>query len=246
MAVKKRTYVRFADHAPVASAEATLVAAAATDNTVNHIKFGRTAFEVRNEQANSDIGGARVVDANSTTGWQIPNDNTDNDGIEITQGILNDPSAPHVFTVGTDGAFELRVKLGVPDVSDYDVCHIGFREVGSYVDAINTAAAHEAAYDEKAAIGHEAGTMNTLTSLAGSDTDTTLADTWADDEVKELAVLVSSAGAVTYEIDGSSDANAVAFSFADATVVVPYMIFCKAGTAADTPPILEYYYCGLQ
>lgn len=246
MAVRKRTYVRFADYAPTASAQATLIAAANTDNTVNHIQFGPHTFEVRNEQTNSDIGGARVVDANSTNGWQIPNDNADNDGIEITQGILNDPSAPYVFTVGTDGAFELRVKFGIPDVSDYDVCAVGFREVGAYVDAINTPAAMEAAYDEKACISVESGALHALTSLAGSDTDTTLADTWADDEVKELAILVSAAGAVTYEIDGAADANAVAFSFADATVVVPFMCFTKGGTAADTPPILEYYICGLQ
>jgi hypothetical protein len=194
-----------------------------------------------------------INDGDSTTGAYLPNGNADNAGITWTFGgsLLNSlAQGQNAFTVGTSPAFFMEVKVGIPDISDYDVFHIGFVEpAAAHVANINTDTAFVGAYDEKAMIGvsDTSGTLTTTTSLAGSDTATDLAATaWADDAVKTLKVLVSSAGAVTYTIDGSADASAVAFSFADATVVYPCIIACKAANAADTPPIINYVKYGLQ
>ena len=93
----------------------------------------------------------------------------------------------------------------------------------------------------------EAGDIKSQTSLNTTDVETDLGFTnWADDDVKTVTVKVSAAGAVTYEIDGSTDGSAVAMSFDTGDVVIPCMVFCEGGSAADTPPILETYYCGLQ
>lgn len=246
MATRKRTFIDFTSVLPSGGmAKATGLAAAVTDNTTNVFMAGDTAIEIRNEQQNDDVVPTYVVDANSTTGWQIPNDNADNDGIEMSLGIENSPNAKHAFTVGTDGPFELRVKLGIPDVSDYDVCFVGFRIHGAYVDAINTPAAMEAAYTDKAGFSVEAGDMHILTSNDNTDVDTDIASSWADDAVKTLTVKVSSAGAVTYYIDGTVVSDAVAFSFDAGDVVVPCLVFTKGAAAADTPPILNYLFCGL-
>ncbi len=245
MATRKKTYIDFTSILPAGGmAKATGLAAAVTDNTTNVFMAGDTALEVRNEQQNDDVTFTYLVDANCTTGWQIPNDNADNDGGEISLGIESSPNAKHAFTIGTDPAFELRVKLGIPDVSDYDVLFVGFRIAGAYVDAINTPAAMEAAYTDKAGFSIEAGDIHILTSNDNSDVDTDVTASWADDAVKTLTVKVSSAGAVTYQIDGTAVSDAVAFSFDSTDVVVPCIVFCKGAAAADTPPILNYLYVG--
>lgn len=245
MATRKRTKIDFTSCLPAGGmAKASGLAAAVTDNTTNVFMAGDTALEVRNEQQNDDVTFTYVVDANSTTGWQIPNDNTDNDGGEITLGVESSPNAKWAYTIGTDGPFEMQLKFGIPDVSDYDVLFVGFRKAAAYVDAINTPAAMEAAYDDKAGFSVEAGDMHILTSNDGSDVDTDIASSWADDAVKTLTVRVSAAGAVTYYIDGTVVSDAVAFSFDTGDVVIPCIVFCKGAAAADTPPILNYLYVG--
>jgi hypothetical protein len=178
---------------------------------------------------------------------ELPSTNTDNVGGTLTFGgslLFSDANAANSFKVGTDGAFYLECKIGIPDVSDYDVLGIGFVEpAAAYVAAIDTTAELVAAYDEKAmlALRDNAGDIGAFTSLAGVDVNTDLAATdWVDDAVKTLRIDVSAAGAVTYKINGSADANAVAFTFADATVLMPCIIFAKAANAADTPPIINY------
>lgn len=251
MAVNKATYIDFRAGPPSGAtakvAGTTTTEATGTDNTTDIFTApGGVAIEIRHEQTNADILPVAVVDSNCTNGWQIPNDNADNDGIEMSLGILSDENAKYAFKIGTDPAFKMLVKFGIPDVSDYDVCFVGFRKAGAYVDAINTPAAMEAAYDDKAGFDVEAGAIHILTSLNGSDTDTDTTDTWVDDAVKTLGVFVSAAGVVTYTINGSAPTTSAAFTFDSGDIVVPCLVFTKGAAVADTPPILTTLYVGPQ
>jgi hypothetical protein len=235
-------------------------AATGADTTETNVFLGKDypQMVIYNTGTNTTrIAPQTVVDANCTDGLYLPSTDTDNVGCQINFGaampdLAATTGAPSCFTVGTDPAFFMEVKLGIPDISDYDMLFVGFVEpAAAYVAtaAMTTPAHLTAAYDEKAGIGIDdtSGTIVTYTSLAGSDVKTDLAATaWADDAVKTLKVLVSAAGAVTYTIDGSADASAVAFSFADATVVTPMIIAVKGAAAADTPPIIEYIKYGHQ
>ena len=249
MAIRKRTYVDFRSSPPLVSI-GQKGGTAGADASVTMLQVGGEAFEMRMEQANADVTGARLVDANCCNGLEIPLDNTDGDGIEITQGILADAAAKNAFTIGTDGPFELRVKFGVPDVSDH-VIYLGFRVAAAYVDAISEATIANiqtngrTAYTDKAAFEIYAGDMSIITSNDNTDVATNIAAAWAADAVKTLTVKVSAAGAVTYQIDGSAVGDAVAFSFDSTDIVVPYMFVGKGEADVDTPPILQTWFCGL-
>lgn len=250
--INKNVYIDCMNHEVVANIAAG-GAATGADTTVTHFAHGGVTSVLYNTAANTGrIKPVQVVDANCTNGWEFPSTNTDNVGGTWTFGgslLLSDSNRLGQFKVGTDPAFFMEARIGIPDISDYDVLGVGFVEPATYVAAIDTTAELVAAYDEKAmiALRDNAGDIGTFTSLAGSDTNTDLAATdWVDDAVKTLRINVSSAGVVTYLINGSEDDNAVAFTFADATVLMPTIIFAKGAAAADTPPILEYIRWGLQ
>lgn len=230
-------------------------AATGADTTVTHcITSGGEKFYIYNTGANTTrMLPVNVVDANCTDGWELPSTNTDNVGATIRFTDLEAVAQSNTFTVGTDPAFYLKVRMGIPDVSDYDCLFVGFVEpAAADVAAIDTTAEVVAAYDEKAgwALRDNAGDTGIFTSLAGADvnTDATTA-AWVDDAVKTLQVNVSAAGAVTYRIwDNATEdtsTGAVAFSFANGTVVTPMIIFAKCANVANTPPIIEYIEFGL-
>ena len=252
MAINKNVYIDCMNQEVTASIRAG-TAATGADTTDTHLGHPGGGSVLYNTGTNSGrITPLCTIDANTVNGWALPSTDADNVGGTWTFGgslELSDSDRLGQFKVGTDAAFFFEVKLGIPDVSDYDVLGIGFVEPATYVAAIDTTAELVSSYDEKAmiALRDNAGDIGTFTSLAGVDVNTDLAATdWVDDAVKTLKVLVSSAGVVTYTIDGSADASAVAFTFADTTVVMPTIIFAKAATVADTPPIIEYIKFGYQ
>jgi hypothetical protein len=226
-------------------------ACVSTDAKDNFFTFGGSLYPitVHNTATNSDI-----MFTESATGWVVPNDNTDDDGIEITFGsVANSPCA---FTVGTSPAFYVKATFTIPDVSDYDVAAVGFRnDTATYVAVddpadINTTTP---AYSDFALINVNAGDFRTYTQDDdGTATDTNITTTaWADGEAHTLMVKVSSAGAVTYWVDGVNQATAngaVAFSLdSSATdIFVPTIMFAKGGTSSDTPPEMRLFECGLQ
>lgn len=250
MAARKYTYVDFRRHQPICNTPAVAQIGVVTDTAVNFWHAGDVTFESYNEQANADIIPTKLLDADGdggsgAGGWQIPNDNADNDGIQVTQGILSDANEPYAFTVGTHPC-KLEVKLSIPDVSDYDVCAIGFRIAGAYVDAINAPAALLAAYSDKFVVNIEAGDVHTAASLNGSDTETDVSVTnVADDDAPVITVAVDSDGVATCQLDGTTLTH-TAHTFDTGDIIVPTMIFCKGGNAADTPPILMTYLCTIQ
>lgn len=172
----------------------------------------------------------------TAVGWDIGQDQTASDGIEITQGILS--RCPYAFTVGTDPAFRIRVKIKVEDASGANPLIIGFRKAEAY-QAVHTN------YADYAAIGivgtANPNTIQLLTETGGGGTTTTnTTQTWADGATKVLSVLVSAAGVVTYQLDGAAPTVVAAYTFTNALVVVPFLYFLHAADVAGVVEVIEW------
>lgn len=171
-----------------------------------------------------------------TNGLNIGMDQTANDGVEICCGISAHNKG--VFVVGTSAAFFARLVFSIADVSGTDDCAFGFRKVAAYA-AIDD-------YTDAAALNVISGDINIETILNnGATTTTDTTANWADTATHELKVLVSAAGVVTYEIDGSAPATIAAFTFDDAEVVVPFLYFLNDTDLAGDVSLIEFE-CGLQ
>ena len=178
-----------------------------------------------------------VAPAMTTTGLNIGMDQTADDGVELCPTILA-AGASSGFTVGTDPAFYFACKLDIADASGTDDLHVGFRKVEAYQANFDD-------YDEAATIGvvgtSDPNTIQIETILNGGATTTTdTTDTWADAASKTLKVLVSAAGVVTYQIDGSAPTATAAFTFDDAEVVVPFVYFLHAADVAGAVNIITW------
>lgn len=226
---RKHTFETF-DANPV-TAKLAGGAAGGTTGDTNLMSFPETAFSYHVKGTQTIL--APVITA---TGLDIGMDQTDNDGVEITQGIL--ASTRHAYTVGTDGEFFFRVKFKIADVSGTDDCAIGFRKAEAYQANIDD-------YDEMAAMNVIAGDIKLETILNnGATTTTDTTNNWADGETHDLKVIVSSAGVVTYKIDGAAPTTTAAFTFDNGEVVVPFMFFLHAADVAGAVELIEWE-CGL-
>lgn len=174
-------------------------------------------------------------------GLDINQDQTDNDGIELTQGITS--LSPAAFVVGTDGAFYLEIDLAIEDASGVGPLMIGFRKAEAYQADYND-------YDELFAIGVE-GTSNPnkiqiakiLNNAATVLTDTT--DTWADAAQKKAKVAVSAAGVCTAFINGTTPTTTVAHTFDNGEVVVPFIYLLNEADVGGAVQLASWD-CGKQ
>lgn len=241
MARNKNVYVDFTQEEALALYNtATGITALAADTTANAFRTSSGQyFEQWADGQNDQL--VLTGGANDGTGWVMAHDNAA-DALEITPGITSGRAVS--FTTGTDAAFFLQCVFMVGTVARNTMLTCGFRKLGAYVTikAANAATAL-AAHTDKAGIGvvAVAGTLATQTSLNNTDAQTTLAKAAVtDNQYLALKVLVSSAGVVTYQVGVSStaalavadlaaDANAVAFTFDTAEVLIPYIQ--KIGTA---------------
>lgn len=209
-------------------------AASGTDGAENVMSTGSNVFEYHVISTGGATITAPVLVAG---GLNVEGDGTDNTGFEYSVGILSSNRA--AFTVGTDAAFYAKMQFYINDVSDFDDCAFGFRKAEAYQAAIDN-------YDEMACLNVISGDIKIETILNGGATTTTdTTNNWADDATHELEVRVSSAGVVTYKIDGMAPTTTAAFTFDDAEVVVPFFYFLHA-TGAATGLYLKSFECGLQ
>lgn len=165
-------------------------------------------------------------------GLNIGMDQTDNDGVEVSQGITN--GSKSAFTVGTSAAFYAKCSFSIADVSGTDDCAFGFRKAEAYQAAIDN-------YDEMACLNVISGNITIETILnngATSSTDTT--DDWADGEEHTLEVYVSAAGVVTFKIDGAAPTTTATFTFDDAEVVIPFFYFLHASDVAGAVVLTKW------
>jgi hypothetical protein len=245
MGQRKYTYVNFAEEPMVpAFAQTTNAIPTAVDNQVDWMLIDGQYFEWIQTAANADI----FFTKSTNVGWIIPNDNTDNDGIEITQGILSAGNGPGEFTVGTDGPFRLKVNFKVPDVSDYDVAFIGFRKVEAYTAALAAHAELGTDYTDIGGLNLNAGAIYSITRLnSGTAVLTDTTQTVADGVAVTFQIDVSAAGVCTFKVNGAAPTvNTNTLTFDTGDLLIPTMCFTKnAGAASDTPPILITYECGI-
>lgn len=243
MAQRKFTHVNFAQEHPPATINTSNAAfTTAVDNQVGYIHTMKGHYLEFIQTGALDS----TVFTKGAQGWTFPELGADGEGIEITEGIQATTTVGS-YTIGTDPAFYVSLKFDIPDVSELDVAFVGFRKLAAYADVAN-AAALGTAYTDIAGLNCDAGDIKTVTRLNTGTavvTDTGYTD-WADGEEHTFKVMVSSAGAVTYTVDGSASGDEVAFTFDTADVVIPTLIFTATGDTASSAPILVEYLCGYQ
>lgn len=167
-------------------------------------------------------------------GLDIQGDNADNEGFDLTTGMLGASGRPMI--PGVDPAFKFCATITVTDVSDTDELFVALRKP----ETINATWAN---YDTYAAIGIIASAATAAIKItteddAGGATTTDTTDTWADTATKALCVLVGSDRAVTYTINGNAPTATAAFSFDSGEPVIPTIRFLHAG-AADCVPVIS-------
>ena len=162
--------------------------------------------------------------AASTTGMDYGYDQTNNDGIELVYSCTTTKGREGVdrFTVGNQ-AFSAEMEFSIATVAGTDVGNFGFRKVEALAADLH-------AYDEMAG----------LFPISGNISIQTIAN-WADGEIHSLKVLVSKAGAVTYQIDGAAPSTTAAFSFDAGEVVTPFLSFLQASGAQTGALVLRKF-----
>ena len=216
---------------PVTSGKAGGAATGATGDE-NVMNFGSNAFEYHMLGAGQTILAPSLV----ATGLLVTLDQINDEGIEITQGIL--ARSKMAFVVGTDSFF-FKLNFTIADVTGTDDCAVGFRSAEAYDAAIAT-------YNDSAVLNMISGniTIETVVGGAGAVVTDTL-DNWVDTETHTLAVFVDKGGVVTYEIDGAAPTTIAAYTFVDGATLIPFFYFLHAAVAPGDV-IFHSWECGLQ
>ena len=174
--------------------------------------------------------------AASTTGMNYAYDQTNDDGIELVYSCVTAKGREGVdrFTVGKQ-AFSAEMEFSLAVVAGTDVGNFGFRKVEALAADLH-------AYDEMAGLFPISGNISIQTIINNAATVTT--DTtanWGDGEIHSLKVLVSKAGAVTYQIDGAAPSTTAAFSFDAGEVVTPFLSYLQASGAQTGALVLRKF-----
>jgi len=206
--------------------------ATGTDGDENVLFTDRNAFEYH------IIGSQSILEpAWAATGLDIGFDQANDEGVEITSGGIV-ARGRNIFTVGTDTAFFLSVTFSIAVVAGTDDCAVGFRKVEAYQAALDS-------YDEFACLNVISGNITQETMLNGDSTITTdTTNDWADAASKTLTVRVSSAGVVTFAIDGTEPTTVTAYTFDDTEVVTPFMYLINASGSQAGAVLVTAWECG--
>jgi hypothetical protein len=195
--------------------------AAVTDAAINQLRpADGGAFQVRLEQA---FAGSAPQVSVGTYGALVTLDAADNDGFGMDLGYgaagSEVPNSMGAFTVGTDPAFFVRVKLMVADVSDSDQIAVGFVKGGWPVDGLLDT------YTDYAVLNIDNGDIKAETRVnsgtAGAvDTTQNVIDHASDeDNAVTLEVRVNAGGVVKFLVNGAEPTTDVTgFEFDDDTV----------------------------
>ena len=164
-------------------------------------------------------------------GMNYQYDDSNNEGIQWS--LANSLNKSHIdsgpgierYKIGSD-AFYAELTLSMEDISNQDDTHFGFRKVQA-PQVIDD-------YTDVASLGWitsaNPGLLKVCTALNnGSMTETSTTDTVADGVSVALKVLVSSAGVVTYKIDGADPSATAAFTFDDGDYVTPFFSHIATG-----------------
>ena len=155
----------------------------------------------------------------STTGLLTSLDLTASEGAEYNFGV--NATNKHAYTIGTSPAFFIELSVNAADVGGLDPFVVGFRKQQAN-DATFTN------YTDFATIGARATTAADVVVLqtnlnGGGAVITNTTDAWTDGQTKVFRVNVSSAGVVTYTINGAAPTVTAAFTFDNTDVVMPFV-----------------------
>jgi len=256
--INKNGYIDCMNHAPV-MVLGSGGAAAGADTTVSHIQLGRYVLEKYHNGALDDddsIADARAIVANVGNGLQVSIDSDDDFGCEFGFGILADANRFGAFKIGTDPAFFFEAKIGLDDVSNYQVCAVGFRKAAAYVtiDDEPTDLGSAVQYTDFSYVNGNAGAIETVMAVnqTGGGTGTATAvdstENWADLASKTLRVNVSATGVCSWLVDGAALTTVSAVTTFDTDdIVIPSLLFVKAeaGAVGDNA-VIEHIKIGLQ
>lgn len=250
MAVRKFTDVDFmACGNPLQLLESGVAVARGNDADVNYMLAGGEVFEYSIGAANTAL-----VFTKTANGLVVPIDATNNEGLEMTQGLTAaaNSSFKSQFIVGTDPAFYFSLKYRVTTVADYDVLMVGFRGKSTGVEDYGAIATFDTPaevitnYDTLAGVNNEAGTLHGMTRISGATgVNTTLTTTWADAATKTVTIKVSAAGVVTAAVDGTALSDFVSVTLPSITVI-PYVAICRAQNGTLGTLQLQRWTCGFQ
>jgi hypothetical protein len=229
---------------------------AVTDNAVNVLQLSRSGHYLAiNNTGQNDV----ILPTPAATGWTLPCDNTNGDGIEFnpSTGLTAAMGGPLQFTIGTDPAFYIQAVINAGTLANQDVYQIGFRKQAAY-DNVDSPA-NLTVYTDLATIGINdgAGAIATVTDNDNAGiVATTLAAAATANSYVALRVEVSAAGAVTYKVGVHAttvagaiaaldeDANAIAFSFDSTDVVIPCGFLVSTGAGATDTKLVTLE-CGV-
>ena len=170
-------------------------------------------------------------------GLNVAFDQTNGDGVEITQGIT--ARSRGAFVVGTAKAFAVRIQFEIDDVTGAAEAAVGFRKAEAYQAALDD-------YDELACLNMLAGDIKVETILNGGTTSTTdTTDNWADEATHSLTVKVDADGAVTFEIDDAAPTATATYSFDEDDVVLPFFYLKQSADLTEEVNFLKWE-CGYQ
>jgi hypothetical protein len=130
------------------------------------------------------------------------------------------------------------LKFAIEDVSGTDDFHFGFRRA-------ETATAVFDDYSDTAGLAIVTSANPALIQIETIDdkaatTTTSTTDTLADATTTTWCVLVSSAGAVTYTIDGVAPSTTAAFTFDDGDPVIPFVHYLQAADLTGEIDLFEW------
>lgn len=195
------------------------------------------------------VGAGPLGNNDQADGWDFNQDATAGDGCVLCP-FVNHSRSPLAFTIGTDPAFFVRLKMRVAQATNC-ILHVGFHGGASDTTMQALQDARED-YTDKATIGVNADNITTETALNNAaDTTTDTTDDATDDTQHDFKVLVSSAGVVTYQHDIAAigtlaePTSVVSYTFDDTDVVVPFIHFENVTGDAGIVELLEFE-CGYQ
>ena len=173
-------------------------------------------------------------------------DDANNEGIQWS--LANSLNKTHIdsgpgierYKIGS-AAFYAELEFSITDISAQDDTFFGFRKlqapqvIDDYTDVASLCFITSA----------NPGLIQIATALNNAAmTETNTTDTLADDTAGTFSVYVSSAGVVTYKIDGSAPSTTAAFTFDDGDYVTPF--FAHLATAATSGVIMRRFRHGRQ
>lgn len=215
--------------------------AAVTINTTNIWTFPQWGayFECYNTTVATNIAPA----LSTTAGRGL---NVDNVGaavsktIEITEG--NSVQTKNAFVTNTSAAFYVQASVNVTTTANVNLFIVGFRKQQAYQATVITG------YTDYACIGI-AGTSAKIQlktqKTSGGETLTDTTNTVSATTTVTFKVLVSSAGVVTYTINGSAPSSTASYTFTTGLTVIPFIVYqTPAGGHAEAD--LVNYQCGFQ